>query len=143
MRWASSGGIPGPLSATVISTPSRSGREATRTRPPVARRPHGVVEQVQEDLVQRRRPPQDLAAESKVAIERDPLGPVREQADGRLDPLVRVPRLEPAVGPPDVQQIADQARDLIARVDRDLHRRRVVGIACRSRSDSAGPAAGR
>ena len=28
------GGIPGPLSATMISTPCRSGREAMRTRPP-------------------------------------------------------------------------------------------------------------
>ena len=91
--------------------------------PPFTGRAQGVVEQVQEDLVERRRSPQDLAPKPEVPIERDVLRPVGEQPDGGLDPLVRVPRLEPPVAPSDVQQIADQARNLIARVDRNLHRR--------------------
>ena len=97
--------------------------------PPFARRTQGVVEQVQEDLVQRRRSPQDLARNLKSRSNDTRWRPVREQPDGGLDPLVRVPGLEPPIAPSDVQQITDQASNLIAGVDGDLHRRQVVGIA--------------
>src|SRR6185436_7705311 len=96
--------------------------------PALARRPHGVVEQVQEDLVQGGGAADDLATESKVALEADLLAARAQEADRRLDPLMWIPGLRAAVRPPHVQEIAHQARDLLAGLDRDADRFDEVGI---------------
>src|SRR5204862_924556 len=51
-----------------------------------------------------------------------------EEANRRLDPLVGIPWLGAAIRPANIQEIADQPRDLLSRLDRDSNRLDEVGI---------------
>ena len=116
----SPGRMPGPLSATWISTPSAVGRVATVTRPPGAQASIALVTRLSTTwlilagIARQPRQGLELSFQLDLAFRGSPA----DEVEGRGDPLVQVDLLQVAlVEPGEVAQVLDDLLDAFGALD--------------------------